>query len=557
MREIASVEKDGRLPVSSLVWLLGQIEKFERSTDLTLETFRYILNEDKTGILSEYRWKDEVQWTVIFDSITRSILPVGQNWEKEGFTPDEYSNLMTLFQMISVIEDEITLKGQVWALLTGYPFDQELEQSKPLGLAIRFAAWKHKRAFSRDSSSSWPKELFFDICKLHRNEFPSIIQVLLKELRKLIKPEPNENADITHCLTMLWETLDLDDSRPLAKEIRSTMISTSLSLSLAGAPGPASPDLMETVTAILRQDKNRFQSHVQAVILQLLLDLSAFNCDTHVTLFQILQHESLRGLWTSGMEIYPLHPPSSKMHFRPYVGSLYPVEHVSTYPWAVQLAAAVKNTIDNLPRGVTESNDEWKILTLGLETLAICLGATGLTTISDLTPNELSQDRRFEWLLNVLSTLSSQMVDEKFGFIISSLLTGSVRNLFRNTLYCSAGALSEAYGPSSISRQRLELRCSNPSLIFAACGLLGWKYGPSLPDCNQPIWASRTFKAAFAHWDNYEPHMFLDCDKGLLSELGARRDDDFWDDYVIMFLQRRARQNKRVSSVRYQKFSSH
>jgi hypothetical protein len=521
---------------------------------IILETFRYIINEDTRLILAQNHSKDEVQWEVMFETITRSLFPIRREWEGQSFTADEHTDLMTLFQMIAVVNDGITLKGEVWALLTGFPFDQESEQSQPLGLAIRFAAWRHRRPFPRDSSSGWPKELFFDICKHHRNELHYIIQVLLQEFCTLMKEEIGVRADIIDCLTMLWETLDLDDGRPLAKEIRSTMLSTTLSV--MGSQVSPSISLHDRMAMVIdtfddQQGNKEYHPFVQALILQILLDLSTFDCDSRGMLFNILQHPSLTSLWKSDIKISSFMTPSSRMHFWSYIKRWYPTERVSTYPWAVELAAAVKNTIDHLPRVVIKGSDEWETLTTALETLAVCIGTSPFSRISDVEPSDLSPDRCFQWLLEVLSGISAGMTDEKFGFIVSSMLTGSVRNLLRDSLYCSDEDPSQVDGsPVVTRRQRLETQDINPSLVFAACALLGWKYEPSRPRAADLAWTTRAFKGAFAHWDNFEPHMFLDCDKKLLAELGNReQDNEFWDDYVIRFLQRRAHPTKRVRAV--------
>ncbi|CAG8668289.1 16671_t:CDS:2 [Acaulospora colombiana] len=553
MWEAALVEENKRLSVSSLVWLLGQIERLERSMKTVLETFRCIIGEDTGLILAQHHSKDEVQWAVMFEAITRSLFPTKRDWEDRGYTVEEETDLMTLFQMIAVVNDGITLKGEVWALLTGFPFDQESEQSTPLGLAVRFAAWRHKRPFPRDSTLSWPKELFSDICKHHRNKLHYIIQVLLQEFGILM----NENTEngvrdfIIDCLTMLWETLDLDEGRPLAKEIRSTMLSTTLSV--MGIPFTASTSLHDRMTMVIdtfdtQQDTQRYQPFVQALVLQILLDLCSFDCKSRLKLFQILRHSSLANLWKRDLTIRSFTIPSSRMHFWPYIKRWYPTDRTSKHPWAIELAAAVKNTIDHLPRVLIKGSDEWNILTIALETLAVCIGANTFSEISSVSSSDLSPDRCFEWLLDVLSNLSAGMYDERFGFIVSSMLTGSVRNLLRDAFYCSDSTILVGAGYSSLTRRKILVnRCSDPSLIFAACALFGWNYEPSRPRAADAAWGTRALKGAFAHWDNYEPHMFLECDKKLLPELGNREEDnEFWDDYVIRFLQRRAHPIKRL-----------
>jgi hypothetical protein len=71
---------------------------------------------------------------------------------------------------------------------------------------------------------------------------------------------------------------------------------------------------------------------------------------------------------------------------------------------------------------------------------------------------------------------------------------------------------------------------------------------PSCPVVTDFAWSSSALKGALVHWDNYEPHMFLECDKILLAELpNCNGDNEFWDEYVIRFLQRRSRPSKRVS----------
>jgi hypothetical protein len=536
------VEDDKRLSVSSLVWLLGQIEGSESSMKIVLEIFRYITKEDTGLILASHHPKDEVQWAVMFEAVTKYLFSIKQEWEELYATADQQTDLITLFQMIAVVNDGITLEGEVWILLTGYPFDQGYMQSTPLGLAVRFAAWRHNRPFPRDLSGSWPKEMFFDICKHHENKLHYIIQVLMQELGTRTKEEAGVEADIIECLTVLWETLE---ERTLVEDIRSKILSMVLSIKGVNVLASASVyDHMAMVVHSLGQTNDKYQLFVRAFILQLLLNLSAFDCDSRVILFEILQQSSLTSLWKSNDRINSFMTPSSRMYFWPYVKELCPKECV--YPWAVELAAAVKNTIDYLPRTVIKGSNEWRILTMALETLSRCIGDTTFNTISNVSSNDLSQDRCFEWLLDVLSGLSSGMEDEKFGFIVSSLLTGSVRNLLRDSLYCSDEELS----PVITRRKQLEARCKDHSLIFAGCGLLGWNYGPSLPRAKDPAWTTRALKGAFAHWDNYEPHMFLDCDKELLPRLAnGEKNNEFWDDYVIMFLRRRARPTQRVSNL--------
>ncbi|PVF97651.1 hypothetical protein CPB86DRAFT_415551 [Serendipita vermifera] len=507
MWEAELVEENKRLSVSSLVWLLGQIERLERSMKTVLEIFRCIISEDTGLILAQRHSKDEVQWAVMFEAITRSLFPTKRDWEDHGYTIEEETDLMTLFQMIAVVNDGITLKGEVWALLTGFPFDQESEQSTPLGLAVRFAGWRHKRPFPRDSTLSWPKELFSDICKHHRNKLHYIIQVLLQEFGILMNEETEKNnlqEFIITCLTMLWETLDLEDGRPLAKEIRSTMLSTTLSV--MGSPVTTSTSPHDRVTMVIntfdgQQGAQEYHPFIQALVLQILLDLCSFDCDSRIALFQILRHSSLANLWKSDLKIKSFTIPSSRMHFWPYIKRWYPTSHTPGYPWAVELAAAVKNTIDHLPRVVIKGSDEWRVLTTALETLSVCTGANIFNEISNVAPSDLSQDRCFEWLLDVLSNLSSGMHDERFGFIVSSMLTGSVRNLLRDAFYCSDSAVSQGIDNLPVTRRgRLQARCNDPPLVFAGCALFGWNYEPSRPRAAEHAWNTRALKAFGRTW---------------------------------------------------------
>ncbi|PVF91203.1 hypothetical protein CPB86DRAFT_878639 [Serendipita vermifera] len=553
MSEAALVEENQRLSVSSLIWLLGQIELLDSSIETVVKILQHIITEDTGLALARHRLKDDINWEAMFEAITRFLLYTKREMWNHDSTSEREVQLMTLFQMIAAVNEGPTLKGEVWALLAGYPFDQEYEQSTPSGIAARFAAWRHKRPFPRDSTVGWPKDLFNDICELHQNKLHYIVPVLLQEFVRMggENEEGESQGFIIDCLTMLWKTLDFEDERPLAKEIRSAMLSTTLSVKKiqVATSAPLHTRIINVITAFdVPHDTQPYPPIVQALVLRVLLDLCSFDCNSHLELFKILCHPSLANLWKSELTIESSMMPSSCMHYWPYIKRWYPTNHESKIPWAIELAAAVKNTIDHLPHGLIKGSGEWRTLIMALETLAMCIGARPFSELSSVAPSELSQDRCFEWVLDVLANLSSGMPDEKFGFIVASMLTGSVRNLLRETFYCPEEVTSQGAGYSFITRrERLKKECEDPSLVFAGCALFGWNYEPSRPTAGDHAWYTAPLKGAFAHWDNFEPIIFLKCDKKLFEELGNREEgNEFWDDSMITFLLRRANPDKRL-----------
>lgn len=540
-RENQAVTMDDLLPSSALIWLLNRDSHRQWPISNIIDILEHLKEHESASIAKQDFSRERKYWTTIFDRIFLDLFK--QRRPDKTYSP-EIERCFSVTLEASLIVGGGSLGPTSRSVLSSSPFIQFNFQSISLGLLCRFALWRSKAPFAKDSNDP-PLDLYQKICSVCMKESPLLVLLCLEEIQSSLSARKMSRENALDCLNILLHT---PDSSQGILNILSGPKTSALLLSIGwmtfgdSTPLPQSISAEETMIMILDRYHFQNQAHVTwsssyisfiGGLLQQFLLKMATDQPNDLTLLQleIFRHPSLLSIWMDksswcGLNLRSLLLPR---FFRPTQG-LYPQTDPSTPQWALELCHAVLLMTSLLPTPVIPFGRDWEIMTTALSTLAICI--TG-PLVKKRKPLSLTIHDKGEWLVELIGGLRPAMDNSMMSFIISAMLSGQVRYRFDKNLW---GRFEKDRLSALDSTDSVELRIAGNMLVGSEC----WA---RLPGPGDPAYFLPSFKVIIRNWRGFEPVVLLESDEDLAKSLcqmvGAE-----WENEVFEFLWTRTRQLK-------------